>query len=199
MSKSLPILTAALLAASSAFAQDPPYEQSIGLNDFQNQGAARLIWYAQQHPQVAVSRSLAAQPVHPHMAKVQIGGTTSQTDGGTSNGAITTWIDPLRRLDGNHGLAESHSFVKAQRLHRSLSGTTTEQLAALYNASLAARPTAAGPNQARVIVPPQAGRFKPIDQVNVRPVLILPAPNAAPTPRSAPAPADQKLLADRTD
>ncbi len=195
----LMIAAALLVAAPVAFAQDVPYEQAHRVGGMMNQGGARLIFPARLHREVEVSRSLAAQPVHPHLAYIQIGGGSEDLTAPRGGGALTTYIDPMRQLDGDEGLEENHSFIKAQRLHRSLSGVTTEQLAALTSAALAAQPRGVGSNRARLIANPHAHGFKPIDRIQHQPVFILPAPGGDARPKAPRPRADDRLLAGDTD
>ncbi len=199
------VATACLIAvASQAFAQSVPYEQSHTIGSLLNQGSTRLIYPARLHREVEVSRSLAAQPVHPHMAKVIIGGGSDHLSSGRAGGALSTYIDPLRQLTGDGGLDDDHSLVKAQRLHRSLSGITTDQLAALSNASLKTQPRAVGSNRARLILPPQSHGLMPNDRPTLKPVFILPNPkpgknNAQPIPSPKRVPAKGESLAANTN
>jgi len=140
-----------------------PYSQSHALQSTSNQ--ARLVYSARLHPETEVTRQLHAQPVWPWMAKVVLGGPRVQTENDLSSGdqrqfsdggtILHTWIDPLQKIDGSNGLDEDHSLVRAQRLHLQMSGTTTSELAAIKNASQAARPRGAIANHALIIIPPQ--------------------------------------------
>lgn len=155
----LPLVAAALLLGLGTVAPagepqgpDAPHIQTYRLNPDLNK-EARLVYPTRRHPEVAVSRSLAAQPVHPWMAKIVL------------NNAMSTYIDPQRHLSGGKDLHldENHSLIKAQRLHNSLSGMTTSQLNRLENQRRAAQPATAGGNHARVVHPnrperPRTGR-----------------------------------------
>jgi len=103
-----------------------PYEPRRNLNTFTTLGRTSIEVPARLHREVEVSRSLAAQPVYPHMVKVIMGG-SGKFAADDGHAVIHTWIDPLRRLDGENGLDENHSLVKAQRLFLSLSGTSQRQ------------------------------------------------------------------------
>lgn len=163
-----------LLFAAGAFAQNrdfdrayqTPYQQSHKLQTT-TLNQARLIVPSRMHRQVEVSRTLHAQPVWPWMAKVVLGGTSSFAASFTEQelGAASpdfggnliqhTWIDPLQKLDGSNGLDSDHSLVRAQRMHRQLTGMTTTQIAAIKNQSLAAKPRGSIANHALIIIPPQ--------------------------------------------
>lgn len=147
------LLTVGLLTliSATASAQDRPYQPAYPQQPDQTNGA-RIYVPPQLHPQVAVSRTLAAQPVHPHMVQVSLGGAAY-------SGQLTTWIDPLARIQGEGKLDENHSLVKSQRLYNGLRGTTTEQISAVRNDSLQRQPRGAGANQARMFVPPLYRRF----------------------------------------
>ena len=128
------------LAAGTAGvqAEQPFTEQLIVHEDRPN--TARVIVHANLHPEVAVSRSLAAQPVHPYMVEVLL------------NEAISTWIDPLAKLDGESGLIEGHSLLRAQQLGRDLRGISSLELAAVQARASIAQPVAT--NTARVLTTP---------------------------------------------
>ncbi len=158
--------------ASETFAQDtvflPTYPKHVNLEH-----NTRIVVPPLLHPEVAVSRTLAAQPVHPHMVQVVIGGSNRSA-------ALTTWIDPLRRIDGEGRLDANHSLVRAQRLYNALRGVTTEQINALRHASLALEPRGVGANRALLIITPshtnRAVRAA-VERPNL-PVMILPSPLA---------------------
>lgn len=181
----------ALLTGGAAMAQDAPYQTSHNVNSFQTQGGTRIITPAQLHPNVAVSRTLAAQPVHPHMVKVIIGGGSPGADTSTGAGQISTWIDPMQRLDGGDGLDENHSLVKAQRLYLSLTGVSTEQLYAIRSHSHESYAAAyATSNRAQLVVNPKAGQGEKTDMAHTpRPIMVLTKPVDMRTkPKAQPAP-----------
>jgi hypothetical protein len=152
-------LTAGLLlgtASVAALADSGPFLHSYSLKETGMANSAQLVVAPRLHREVEVDRTLAAQPVHAWMAQVQLGG---QTPFGPSMGApITTWIDPLQRLDGNYGLDSDHSLVKAQRLWITFHGVDANALAAISNASMATRPRADAGNHAQIVAMPTAGR-----------------------------------------
>lgn len=153
-----------------AFAQDtvfqPTFPKRTGLEN-----NTRIVIPPLLHPEVAVSRTLAAQPVHPHMAQVVIGGINHSA-------AMSTWIDPYRRLVGEGLLDENHSLARAQRLFYGLRGVSSSDLDAARNASLALEPRV--PGSFRVIHGKSSPRlYRPMraaDESLSLPVLILPNP-----------------------
>lgn len=159
--------------ASAGYPGDAPYERSVALQRT-TPNTARLILSARQHPEVEVSRTLAAQPVYPWMAKVFLGDQT-------------TIVDPLRplRKNANRGLDEGHSLRRAQRLHNQLTGLTPNDRDAILNASRAATERPAGANQAKVIVAPKPAETQRIVRIQVipRPQPSTPKPAAEPKPR----------------
>ncbi len=178
---------AALLGSAPAMAQDIPYERSATTNDFLANGATRVVLPAQLHPQVAVSRSLAAQPVHPHMAKVIIGGGGAGADMTASAAQVSTYIDPLRRLDGDGGLDENHSLVRAQRLYLSLTMSSTEELNALRSrAHESFGQTYGRANRALIVVNPHA-KDKAMEMSDQpKPIMIIPKPKVIPAHKADP-------------
>ena len=173
------LMTVALTAALGrpGLAGDEPLAPSYGYHaegfDW-HEGGARLILPPENHPEVAVSRSLAAQPVHPYLMEVQIG-----DDRDLTSGILTTYIDPLQRLDGNEGIDDNHSLVKLQRLYRGLKGVTTSDLAAASQATLRARPRGASSNRAQVVLPIGVSRMTPmnlhdVDGSSARSVIMVP-------------------------
>ncbi len=189
-------VTTALLIGGVAMAQDTPYQRSHNVNSFQSQGGTRIITPAQLHPNVTVSRTLAAQPVHPHMVKVIIGGGSPGANTSAGAGQISTWIDPMRKLDGDGGLDENHSLVKAQRLYLSLTMTSTEELNAIRSHSHEVYAnTYAQSNRVRIVVNPKARQDaagmarapKPM-MVLTKPVDTKAKPQAQPAPEEKPVP-----------
>ena len=178
--------------ASIASAQNVPYEYDHQLGGANKRSNARLIVAARLHREVEVSRSLAAQPVHPHMARVVLGGEFT-TGSGSVSGQIQTYIDPLRKLDGHRGLDHNHSLVKAQRLHLALTGMTTEQLHAVRSQSEAAELAMPRANQARIVVAPQ--RDTQTMMAMPKPLMIIPVPNQGAPQEYKPQDKDGKLLA----
>ncbi len=139
-----------LTTVSGVALADTPYKSSRQLDDKQP-NVAQLYVPAQFNPEVAVSRELAAQPVHPWMAEVQVG-------------PQSTYVDPLQPLDRNGTvgqLSSSHSLVRAQRLHMALNGVTNEELAELSNASLAAEPRSYGGSNTATLSGPPMMRLAP--------------------------------------
>lgn len=175
--------TAALLTAlipmaglaAAANAQSIPYETQYDTNGFYER-SSRIVVSPRLHPEVEVDRTLAAQPVHPHMVKVIIGGDIRPYSTGA---AQHTWIDPMQRLDGENGLDESHSLVKAQRLYLSLSGTTQRELDEHRIRSRQLESTYAGQSRARIVVNP---RPDATSDPALQPVMIIPRPATAPMP-----------------
>lgn len=135
---------------------DQPYRASYSLHsDRPNQ--ARIIRPARQHPEVAVSRTLAAQPVHPWMAEVRLND-------------ITTYVDhaqPLHR-DGR-GLDDNHSLRRAQQFHQRFNGLTSRDLAELRNASRAATDRPIPANRAKVITPDRQEQRQRVVRIHVIP------------------------------
>jgi len=161
------------IAALANAADNLPYQYSVPINpngQFRYPPYhTRLVLPARMHRQVEVSRSLAAQPVHPHMVKVVLSG---------GSGILHTWIDPVRRLDaGERRLDENHSLVKAQRLARQLMGITTNDLAELSNRSQAIKAAQLTPaNRAKIVQSPKAAAptpriifMRPANQPNTKP------------------------------
>jgi hypothetical protein len=171
------ILTALTLAGFTAAANagSIAYETQYSTNGHYER-SARIVVSPRLHPEVEVSRTLAAQPVHPHMVKVIIGGDISPY----SAGAVQhTWIDPMNRLDGENGLDESHSLVKAQRAYLSLSGISQRQLDEHRIRSKQLESTYAGQTRARIII---NARPDATSDPSLKPVLIVPRPATAPMP-----------------
>lgn len=170
-----------------------PYRVSIPLEGAVNTSNARVIVPARLHPEVEVSRSLAAQPVHPWMVKVVLGGETINRWGSTSP-VISTWIDPARKLDGSGGLDENHSLVRAQRLHRSLTDSGDELTQQRIRGRQWRTEQIAAGNKARIVVNPDPADAD--DHTQATPIMIIPipegdGPDAAPTHD-----ADDKLIAE---
>ena len=111
-------LSLSMTARAGYDAPDVPYQPSFSTERSQSD-ATRIITPARLHPEVAVSRSLSAQPVHPYLVELQFAGSGSR---------MSTYIDPMRKLDGEGQFDEDHSIVKAQRLYRSLAGISTQEL-----------------------------------------------------------------------
>lgn len=124
------VAVATVLTGSVAFAQQngspqSPYAHSIDVHRSRT-NRARIIVPAQHHPNVAVSRSLAAQPVHPHLVKIVLGD------------SISTYIDPAAQIDGKYThLDENHTLKKAARMYNGLTGVTTNELNRLRNTAVA--------------------------------------------------------------
>jgi hypothetical protein len=134
------------LAAASAFAADAPLTTGLNTGNAQP-NTAQLIVAARLAPEVEVDRDLSAQPVHPWLAHVTLGGDADSA-------AQSTYIDPMRSMDTASRtlrMDSNHSFVKAQRLYRQTQGITTSDLAELSNITQAFAPRAAGANQAQLI------------------------------------------------
>ncbi len=157
-------------------------------------GTTRIVVPARLHREVEVSRTLAAQPVHPHMVKVILGGGRSAGYETGANPVISTWIDPLRRLDGANGLDENHSLVKAQRLYLSLSGTTQRQIDEARVQSHRIQRTYASQSNARIITNPAAMRDDGPHDVQLQ--RVGPTPYHIPHDPGLHEPAD-RLIADR--
>lgn len=225
-----PIVVAAVAALSlllslntAGFAGEPqgpdtPYQPTQALkSDFTKN--ARIVMPARRHPNVAVSRSLAAQPVHPWKVQVVL------------RNSMSTYIDPLNPLakgDGLH-LDENHSLVKAQRRHQQLTGLTTSQLHQLRNEAAAAgshlsrgnraqayhpnrapsaqpqRAEAHRPNTARVIRPNRGRAQQPAQSQRIRIHVVPKSPEpekqpAAPAAEPEPAPRqEQKQEQEKND
>lgn len=164
-----------LTAASTTALADAPYRHTRATTP-QQPNTAQIYIPAELHPEVAVSRELAAQPVHPWMAQIR-----SVTQ--------TTYIDPLQPLDRTgtiNRLDSNHSLVRAQRLHLSLTGVTNSDLAELSNASLDTQPRSyGGSNSATLSSPPL---IQPsIGVVRAATInVILPSPNSVKPQRSSP-------------
>ena len=120
-------LSLSMTARAGYEAADVPYQPSFSTERSQSD-ATRIITPARLHPEVAVSRSLSAQPVHPYLVELQFAGSGSR---------MSTYIDPMRKLDGEGQFDEDHSIVKAQRLYRSLAGISTQQLNAANRLQMA--------------------------------------------------------------
>lgn len=126
----------------------------------------------QAYPAAEVSRELAEQRVHPHLAKLVIGGGPAAVDEAGATAKQTTYIDPTRRLDGARGLDESHSIVRARAHYLARHGDRYEL-----------------PNRARLIVAP-ARADDAAD--NAKPMFIFRKPNG-------PVPTQRGELIARTD
>lgn len=130
---------------------------------------AQILFPREEHPDVAVSRSLWEQPVHPHLVQVQMN---------TGPFVQELWLDPLDNLEINSGIDDNHWIMKYRRLYRQLNGVTTSDLAAHRNAELAARPRAV-PNSAQVILPNGVDRIAPFNMqpkraLATRSVIVVP-------------------------
>lgn len=173
-----------VLAGGTTLARaDEPLNRSYAERDRGN--VARIIVGPRLHPEVAVERTLAAQPVHPHLVQLVVGN------------AQRTDLDPMADLsrDGELRIDENHSLVKAQRLARSLQGVTTGDLAAMRNADAALARPAATANTAKLI------RYIPLDE-NGEPAVATPGtPGSPATPAqpSRPAAPAKDLLAAGDD
>jgi len=196
----LTALTPLVGFTAAASAQSVPYETQVTTNGFYER-SARIIISPRLHSEVEVDRTLAAQPVHPHMVKVILGGDISPN----SAGAVQhTWIDPMQRIDGEDGLDESHSLVKAQRLYLSLSGTTQNELDAHRIRSKQLQANYADQSRARIIVNP---RPDATNDPTLQPVMVVPRPATAPMPsvpknprNDEPADSDEdKVIAEADD
>lgn len=182
----------------AALAQGTPFEPQYNVSGGQIGPSARIIMPANLHPEAAVSRELAAQPVHPYMVKVVLNDVSPFT-----NGAVThTWIDPLQRLDGPGGLDENHSLVRAQRLYLGLSGMSTEDINEIRYQSWRQQQELAGASRARIIVNPRSAVITNIDQATgePKPLMIIPAPakdvpQTIPSVPQNPQPHDDRLMA----
>jgi len=186
------IWTAAILTALTPLgfvaetrAEGVPYESQVTTNGFYER-SARIVVSPRLHPEVEVSRTLSAQPVHPHMVKVILGGDIRPD---TSGAVQHTWIDPLQRLDGEDGLDESHSLVKAQRLYLSLSGVTRKQLDAHRIRSHRLQRDYADQSRARIVVNPNARAAE--QDASMQPVMVVPRPATAPMPSVPKNPRDE--------
>ncbi len=142
------VAAVAAMGPGEVHAQSVPYEPQSTTGQFASR-AARIVVPARLHREVEVSRSLAAQPVHPWMVKVVLGNIRPL---GT-NGTIHTWIDPLRKLDGSGGLDDNHSLARAQRLFLSLSGITQRQIDAVRIESHRLTRQYGGQSRARIVTP----------------------------------------------
>ena len=175
-----------LTVANGVFAQGTPFEPQYATSSFASR-SVRIVVPAQFHPEVAVSRKLAAQPVHPYMVKVIFGDIRQNTGGAT----MTTWIDPLHRLDVPDGMDEGHSLVRAQRLYLSLSGITTENINEIRYQSWKQQQKLAGQSRAYIIISPRARHLVHADDMP-RPLMMIPAhrtpgiPGIPETPTSDP-------------
>lgn len=190
------IWTAAVLTALTPLgfvaetrAEGVPYESQVTTNGFYERSAT-IVVSPRLHPEVEVSRSLSAQPVHPHMVKVILGGDIRPN---TSGAAQHTWIDPLRRLDGENGLDENHSLVKAQRLYLSLSGVTQKEMDAHRIRSHRLQRDYADQSRARIVVNPHARSH---DDGSMQPVMVVPRPATAPMPSVPKNPRDEAPAED---
>ncbi|MHB1157388.1 MAG: hypothetical protein ACYC26_11200 [Phycisphaerales bacterium] len=159
-----------LAVANLALAQDAPFEPQYAVSGAVSR-STRIVVPAQLHPQVAVSRELAAQPVHPFMVKVILGDIRQDTGGAVMH----TWIDPLNRLDGPDGMDSGHSLVRAQRLYLSLSGATTEEINEIRYQSWKQQQQLAGQSRARIFVAPRSIRIVNNDDTP-RPLMVIPTP-----------------------
>jgi len=185
------IWTAAILTALTPLgfvaetrAEGVPYESQVTTNGFYER-SAKIVVSPRLHPEVEVSRTLSAQPVHPHMVKVILGGDIRPN---TAGAVQHTWIDPLQRLDGEDGLDESHSLVKAQRLYLSLSGVTRKQLDAHRIRSHRLQRDYADQSRARIVVNPNAPSH---GDASMQPVMVIPRPATAPMPSVPKNPQDE--------
>lgn len=181
MKRSVTITAGLILSfASAASRADEPLRGSYAMKSTGMANTAQLILSPQYHPEVAVDRALAAQPVHPWMAEVVLGGTPAFAHDHHSFGAgniITTFIDPLQRLDGNYGLDSNHSLVQAQRLWLTFNGVDSNMLAEMSNAALAAQPRANAGNQAKLVALPSAPARAPHSAAPMR-IFIPSAPKS---------------------
>lgn len=167
-------LTAGLFmaASSAAFAGESAYQSTHGV-DADRTSTPKVILTTQPHPAVAVSSSLAAQPVHPYLMHVQID-------------QMNTYIDPMQRLD-LMGMDESHSLVKAQRLYRSLAGISSSDLAAVGHAELMAKANVPMANRAMIVVMPKPRAEQATETAGVNQYLPAVQPrNLAPAPKPRP-------------
>ncbi len=189
------------LASQGLAAGDAPLMPSQAV--VTSQAGPRLVMPAQLHPEVAVDRALAAQPVHPHLVRVERAG-------------VANYLDPYARLDGEHGMDTHHTLVKAQRLARSLRGISDADLAAMRNATDAAtahlRRTGPGVylmHKADLLTDQPGPRFYTAPITSGAATATQPStgyqPAAEPMPRvfipvhPAPAPRDRQLLVNNTD
>lgn len=166
--------TLTITAMTAAARAERPYQEQFPLDD-DRPNTARVIVNAQLHPEVAVSRSLAAQPVHPHLAEVLL------------NEAISTYIDPLAELDGESGLIEGHSLLRAQQLARDLRGISAVDLQAVQSRYTISQPVAT--NTARIVTAPRREALPmPRAIIDMRPAPANEGAKPRPMP-SAPKPA----------
>lgn len=178
------IIAFAVGGAAAVAVADQPYRQTTPVRSTGNGGGAQLVLPAREHPQVEVDRALSAQPVHPWMAEVQIGGNAQRAGAASAepaSGQMTTFVDPLNDLTAR-GLDDNHSLVRAQRLHRSLTGMSTRALNELRNRAHEASEARRGGSKARVIhgTPAPAARDRtdhaePASR-SPRPIMIIPKP-----------------------
>jgi hypothetical protein len=169
-----------------------PYQTSHQLQ-LDSPNHTRLVYPDRRHPEVEVSRSLSAQPVHPWKAKVVL------------NNTMSTYIDPARDLSTSSGLHldDNHSLVKAQRRHNQLSGVTTTERNRQRNQRKMSRIAVSQGNRASVVRPNRPSRdhadrgrsARPNSARVVRPNRGRPQPQRTrvhPTPqRNTPAPASE--------
>lgn len=190
------VAAAIVFAGSAAFAQQngspqSPYAHSIDVHRSRT-NRARIIVPQQHHPNVAVTRSLAAQPVHPHLVKIVLGD------------SISTYIDPAAQIDGRYThIDENHTLKRAARMYNGLTGVTTNQLNALRNTTVA-KPALG--NRAFVITAKPMAPAKAMEAVEVirakQRVQVKPKRKSVPIP-SVPKPnksgdADEKIAMDTT-
>lgn len=132
-----------LMLAGGASAQDfqkvegTPYEPVYPVSP-DRPNAAKIVVPATKHPEVAVSRPLAAQPTRPWMVEVAIG-------------SLTTKLDPLRNLTDDGGLDENHTLVQAQRQFLRIKRVPTSRINQLTRAARRPAPDGGPPNTARLI------------------------------------------------
>lgn len=185
-----------LVLANAAFAQGTPFEPQYAVSGAVSR-SARIVMPAQLHPEVAVSRELSAQSVHPHLVQVVLGDIRQDTGGAVMH----TWIDPLQRLDGPNGMDSGHSLVRAQRLYLSLGGMTTEDINEIRHQSWKQQQQLAGQTRARIYLAPNSNLITNMqaDAGEPKPLMVIPAPASdrqqIPSVPQNPQQKDDKLMA----
>ncbi len=168
----LTALVATLMLSGVAVGQDVPYEQHYPLRPNHGDNVARLVVHPGHHPEVAVSRSLAAQPVHPHMAKLQLAGQH-------------TWIDPYRDYDADSRLDGGHTLIQARNLYFRQTGVSTRQLEQMRANQGRFEAPFDRPNRASLVV---SGERDPRADGEMmdgpQPIMVIPAPDGGEAPRS---------------
>lgn len=114
-------------AAAIALLTTPTHAQHNRARLITNNLGANAVVEPNLHPEVVVSRSLDAQPVHPHKVKLVMPGRTVE------QATMHTWVEADARLNrGNQGLHPNHSIVRALRQARRLRDGGAKLVTATY-------------------------------------------------------------------